>query len=148
MAGIEVTILGLKELIEEFRDLPGNVTKNAFRTTVQKSAKKVEAASKAAVPVDTGKLRNLIKAKKRRGTKNFTKSTVGVPRGESRKDQSGAFYAGFVEFGTSKQSPRSFLRAPLEQLTPSLVNDFNDSFRQELAAAMARYNKRKSKAAP
>jgi HK97 gp10 family phage protein len=123
-----------------------------MRNVVQASAKKVEGASKAAAKYDTGKLHDLIKAKRRRATKTFFKSTVGVSRGErvkgvkhaGRNDPNGAYYAGFVEFGTSKQPGKSFLRAPLEQLTPTLINDFEDSLNKEIEKALARFNKKRA----
>jgi HK97 gp10 family phage protein len=140
---------GLDELLQELKDLPENVKANAVRNNVQRGAKKVEDIAKRLALQDSGKLASLIKAKRRRTRfPNFFKSTVGVPKGTAikgvkhsgRKDPKGAFYAGFVEFGTVKQAPQPFLRPALEQKSPEIVSDFTGDLRKEINAAAKRHN--------
>lgn len=151
---IEWKIEGFDELVKELRDLPDNVKVNGIRKVLKNSAIQVRDRAKALVRTDTGKLQSLIQEKRpRTKSKNFFKHTIGVPKGEAikgqknsgRKDPKGAFYAPFIEFGTSRIPEKSYLRQALEEKTPGTVGGIVDNVRTEVNKSAARHNKRIAK---
>lgn len=158
---IEADPTQLREIKELLENLPENIRKNAMNGAMKRSAKRVQDRAKAileaATGVDsTGRLaRNIIIKKKDGKYKGkFFKRTVGVPRGKSRKDPDGAFYAHFVEYGhrivgptkkdTGKKVPAvHFLLKGLEQTNPINVADFQRVVREEVDKRVKRIPKAK-----
>lgn len=126
-------IAGLRELQQALKELPQNIAKNVLRGAVNAGASviKKEAASRA--PVYTGSvtaghpppgtLRRAVYQKSIRELSNNVKQTafVGVRKGKQFQKQGkkgnlsqDAFYARFVEFGTSKMPAQPFIRPAFE----------------------------------
>lgn len=133
---------GLESLLDAFKDIPDNIKKNAMTAVIRKSARKVEEDAKSLVRVDTGRLKNLIKARKR-GSKygdNFIKYTIGVPAGKTREDLKGAYYAPFIEFGTSKIPAKSFLVKALEQNSSETVREITKNIKSAINSRVKKHN--------
>jgi HK97 gp10 family phage protein len=96
-------VQGLDPLLEELKNLPGNLEKDALRVSMFRAAQFLRDQVAASAPISDGDppkgakvnakyppgtLKKSIKAKRRRGTK--FEAAAGI---------TGAFYAKFVEFG-------------------------------------------------
>lgn len=132
MAEIQ-TITGLKELQMALKDLPNNIAKNVLRGSVNAGASVIKKEAAARAPVYTGSvsqghpppgtLKRSVYQKAIKELSNLTKQTffVGVRKGKKYQKQGkkgnlsqDAFYARFVEFGTSKMPARPFMRPAFE----------------------------------
>jgi len=141
-------LVGWDELVEELKILPDNVKKNGINNVLKKESLAIETKAKTLVRKKTGRLGYLIRAKKRRTkSKNFFKYTVGVPKGENRKDKFGAFYAAFIEFGTSLIEEKSYLREALKESAPNAISGIVSSVKNEINASLKRHNARAKKRA-
>jgi HK97 gp10 family phage protein len=141
-------LVGWDELVDELRLLPDNVKKNGINNVLKKESKAVETRAKQLVRKETGRLESVITAKKRRMRGNaFVKYTVGVPKGQNRKDRSGAFYAPFIEFGTSRIPEKSYLRKALEETAPGITSAIVSNVKNEINASLKRHNARAKKRA-
>lgn len=78
----------------------------------------VEGDAKRRAPVDTGTLRNSIRAEQQ----SDTEATVGTP----------VEYAPFVEYGTSRQAAQPYLRPALEQNRDAIVATVTQVIRNAL----------------
>ena len=138
---VTFTLEGFDSLMEELKDLPDNVKRNGIQNAFKKDAKKIEIDAKSLVRKDTGRLASSIRSRKRRTkSKNFFKYTISANLGQSRKDKSGAFYAPFIEFGTSRIPEKSFLRASLEKNAEGTVSSIVSNLRSEINKAASRHN--------
>lgn len=102
------------------------------------AAVKFVAEARARAPEKTGRLRNAIYASK--GSKATRGVLLGVRRGKGRDDPKGAFYAHFVEFGTSKHSPQPYFRPALLKMAGTYADDIAPGIRKivETTAAHGR----------
>jgi len=159
-------LVGWDELVDELRLLPDNVKKNGINNVLKKESKAVETRAKQLVRKETGRLESFIAAKKRRMRGNaFVKYTVGVLKGERPqpkrkrflgrlvknpkfgKQQEGAFYAPFIEFGTSRIPEKSYLRKALEEVSPNTISGIVSNVKNEINASLKRHNARAKKRA-
>lgn len=139
-------LTGWDELVDELILLPDNVKKNGINTVLRKESKSIEDRAKQLVRKETGRLESSIRARKRRTRGNaFFKYTVGANRGETRKDKSGAFYAPFIEFRTSRIPEKSYLRKALEEVAPSAISGIVSNVRKEINASLRRHNAKAKK---
>lgn len=164
----EVKVRGLAELNRFLQHLPAKMEANVLRGALREGARVVEAAAKANVPVDTGRLRDSIRVKamlrKGRviasvtaGGRSGKKKVLTSRSGRLRAGYEMAFYARWVEYGVAahKIIPRKaggflsfgdvFARSvehpgfsPKPFMRPAL-----NSNAQEATMAAARYIKRR-----
>lgn len=129
MAELE-NITGLKELRAALLELPKGIAKNVLRGAVGAGAAVVRVEAKNRAPQHTGSvsqghpppgtLKKAIYQKQIKEKSNSQQQTffVGVRQGKhSRNSKKGlldAFYARFIEFGTSKMSAKPFMRPAFE----------------------------------
>jgi HK97 gp10 family phage protein len=140
---ITFTLEGWESLKEELQSLPDNVKRNGIQNAFKRDSKKIEDDAKRLVRTETGRLQSLITARQRRTkSKNFFKYTIGVPKGKDRKDRSGAFYAPFIEFGTSRIPEKSYLRHSLESNASGTVSSIVSNLKTEINKAASRHNAR------
>jgi HK97 gp10 family phage protein len=105
--GVTVALEGMDELEDTLLALPEDLRKGALRRGVAEGAEVIESAAKAHAPRDTGTLAESIAAVEiRRGQRpGVVRFSVGVgPE---------AFYAFFIEYGTSKMVAKPFMRPAL-----------------------------------
>ena len=128
MAEIE-NISGLRELEAALQALPQNIARNVLRgavaagaAVVRKEARDLAPKSEGPQPEGhvSGTLRRAIYQKQIRERSSLLEQTffVGVRKGRSarstKKSVIDAWYAHFVEFGTSKMAARPFMRPAFE----------------------------------
>ena len=105
---VKATIHGGKNLTRILKTLPDELQK-PVRDTIRQEAEGILNAAKAAVPVDTGALRDSIRL---RVTNKGLRARVGIFRISKAKRLKGAvstFYAAFVELGTQYRKATPFL---------------------------------------
>ena len=105
---VRATIRGGQNLTRILKTLPDELLK-PVRDTIRQQAEGVLNAAKAAVPVDTGALRDSIRM---RVTNKGLRARVGIFRISKAKRLKGAvdtFYAAFVELGTQYRKATPFL---------------------------------------
>lgn len=123
-------LTGFKELNDAMKALPDNIARNVLRGATNAGASVIRKEAQQQAPVYTGQvsqghpppgtLKKSIRQVQRRDLSSLVKQVfnVGVRSGKSVKDKAGrsldAFYWRFVEFGTSTQPPRPFLRPAFE----------------------------------
>lgn len=99
---------GATRLRRKLRRFPEDTTAEV-KTAIAEAAESVHAQALGRVPVDTGTLaRNL----SYRVSKDGLEARVGVLGARAKRE---AYYAGFVEFGTSRKPARPYLRPALEE---------------------------------
>ena len=99
-----------KAIMKALQELPRNIEKNIMVGATRAAANVVLKEAKERVAVDTGNLRKSLGLIKRRGKKNRIIFSI-TPRSGGKKD---AFYGKFIELGTSKMTPKPYLRPALE----------------------------------
>jgi HK97 gp10 family phage protein len=143
MADFEVQ--GLKELNARLQQFPVKLERNILRGALRAGAQPIVEDARRRAPVLSvldprrvfGALAKSIHA---RGvqSKNGTLTggvvaggvaTVGRGKGKAIAD---AFYARFIEFGTSKMAARPFLRPAIDSKTPAAIDATADYIRQRV----------------
>jgi HK97 gp10 family phage protein len=110
-------VSGLKELQAAMKELPANIARNVLRGAVNAGATVIREEAKARAPKFEGKVAKgqPIREKSSAVLQTFY---VGVRQGRSakktKKGSIDAWYARFVEFGTSKMAARPFMRPAFE----------------------------------
>lgn len=152
---IEIKVEGLQELERRLLEFGPKVARNGLRSSNYAGAKVIREAVRQSAPVRTGLLKASIEAFRRRGPQTQAKHSVGVKgvrkkyantalnrrRGRvGRKYQADgpAFYARFVEFGTSKMTARPFMRPAFEKSSTAAI----EAVKAGLAKAIERAAKR------
>ena len=126
-------VQGLKELQAALKDLPDRIARNVLRGSVSAGATVIRKEAQTRAPVSTGPkregqpppgtLKRSVYQKQIRELSNMLKQTfyVGVRKGKKYRNQGkkgnlsqDAYYARFVEFGTSKMPARPFMRPAFE----------------------------------
>lgn len=126
MASIEIKLEGFKELADKLRAFGPRIEANGLRSANYAGAQVIVNAAKDTAPIKTGLLKASIRAFRRRGPQFTVTHAVGVTGvylkfgntaenrrkrrvGKKYKADGPAFYAKFIEFGTSKMAARPFL---------------------------------------
>lgn len=139
---VETHIEGLEELSRNMKKLPLALQKKWMGRATAAAAKVVVDAARSAAPFKTGTLRKSITKRKLRARQSKFDSghIVGWMRGRSRSrgDQTGAYYAHFVEFGTAHQAAQPHLSPALELHRSQATRAMADKIRQGLAAETSR----------
>lgn len=143
----ELSFSGFEELKEAFKDINDEIKYKAVKSVFSKQSREVRDHAKRLLEVhgriDTGRLQRVIRARKvRTRSINFWKYRIGVPLGESREDEKGAFYAPFIEFGTSRIEEKSYLRQGLEDKSPEIVSEITNNVRKAIEKAVKKSNKK------
>lgn len=127
MANIEVKLEGFQELQAKLLSLGTKVAANGLRSANAAGARVVVAAVKETAPVRTGLMQSKVRYFKRRGQEFTVTHAVGISGvylkygntalnrrlrrvGKKYKADGPAFYAKFLEYGTSKMQARPFIR--------------------------------------
>jgi len=148
---IEFRIEGLQELERQLLEFGPKVAKNGLRAANYAGALTMRDAVKATAPVRTGVLKANVTAFRRRAEDNVAKHSVGVKgvrlkygntalnrrlKRAGRKYQADgpAFYAKFLEYGTSKMDAQPFMRPAFENTAQESI----DAVRNRLAVAIER----------
>ena len=123
-------LTGFKELAEALKKLGARAAKNALRRAVSAGAAEVRNQARANAPVDSGTLKRSIAIKREKDQRGgplaatytvFVKQAKNGSVGQKNVKANGkfdAYYARFVEFGTSKVPAQPFLE-PAFQTTKS-----------------------------
>lgn len=159
--GMEIDKAAWDAVKKELKEIPLHIAKNALRAAIKNSAERTRSKSAALLAmggaVDTGRLREAIKAKVKsnRYGNNFFKATVGVAKGKKRDDKGGAYYAGFVEFGHAIVGKDfsvhgsipaiPFLRNGLQETSADNVKEFASKVKAEIDKRMKRLPKARKK---
>ena len=108
MVAINSEITGLRELAAKSDKLKKSFAKSTLRTALRNAGNPVLKHARAHVAVDEGDLKKSLKRKAtvRRTGEGYV--DIGVEKGD-------VFYGHIVEFGSSQQSARPFLRPALDQ---------------------------------
>ena len=131
MAEIQ-SVTGLKELQKALAELPQGIARNVLRGAVNAGATVIKAEAKVRAPALSGILKRSLYQKQIREKSNLLLQTffVGVRQGRSsKKTKKGvldAFYARFVEFGTSKMPAHPFMRPAFEAKKEAAVQAIKD----------------------
>jgi len=130
-------VTGLRELEAALKSLPDRIARNVLRGAVAAGAAVVRKEARDLAPKSEGPqsdghvpgtLKRAIYQKQIRERSSLLQQTffVGVRRGRSAKSSAkgviDAWYAHFVEFGTSKMSARPFMRPAFEGKKRSAVD--------------------------
>lgn len=102
-----LTITGIKEIDRKLKGIPDKLAKKALRQSMRPAMKEVLKEAQQNAPVDSGDLKKSIKLKAGPRSKKAITLDVAVGEGFFKGD---TFYAGFVEFGTSKMPAKPFMR--------------------------------------
>lgn len=112
-------IKGLSELNKLLKDLPEDFRAKSLASAVGGASRLIRDEAKRLVPSDTGNLKGAIRAQKKKSpSKYIGKYQVNInpkgkvtilSRGKNRRSTS-TYYGRMVEEGTSKMSPRPFMR--------------------------------------
>lgn len=115
---IKTEIQGARELDKLLGQLPKKMGFTALRGAVRAGAKIIMEDAKARVSVDTGDLRDSIRIQKVRARGTSVTFVVGAEKKE--------FYGQFIEFGTSKQSARPWLRPAFDTRVKEALDKIGD----------------------
>lgn len=135
-----VRIEGLRELDRALAKLDDRIQRNVLNRSVSAGARVIRDEARILAPVEEGRLKRNIITKKRRGRKGQSNWMVGV-RGINEStgnsdtsmksdDPKNAFYGRFVEFGTSKMSPRPFMTPAYESKRRDAVEVIKQTLRE------------------
>lgn len=118
MADISINgVGGLNRLIANLEATEGRMARDA-PDIVQRAGTRYQSRAKFFVPVDTGELRGSI--------------TIDPGGTLDVRVTAHAGYAGFVEWGTTRAAPQSFMGPAEQSVTPEVVDEFRDLGRRIL----------------
>jgi HK97 gp10 family phage protein len=128
------------DVVAKLNEIGPKLARQALRKAVRASGDMWVEEMKGRVPVDTGNLRDSIRAKVR--TKKLSggveaKVSVGpafgtVDRKPGDGSQQPGVYGMFVELGTEKMVPRPYMRPTFDTTKDKAVEVFADTLRDEL----------------
>lgn len=134
-ANVHFKTEGLKALNRVMKKLPKELVGKKggpLKTALFAASLPVFRAAQEKAPVNKdpkaeqpGRLKMSIRRRRHTSPKKLDEIIgVGVFLGSSRGDSSGAFYAGFVEFGTVKQSEQPYMIPALEENVAKAIDAF------------------------
>ena len=146
-----VGVVGLEDVQEWLEKMAPNDAKNVLRKVQLRIAEKLANRVRKVTPVDTGDLRNSIKAKRSKGTRTRVEAQVYADRKGGKKGK--GYHAHLVEHGYihsksgRKVQGRPFVVPTAEMFRPAVPSLVVEQFAPEFSAAMERKAKRMAKAA-
>lgn len=128
---MKVTISGIEDVNRVLQEIAPREARNILRATVNDIAKEAAARARAYSPNDTGRMDDLTKHRREKGTRNKVVSAVVVGRS--------AFYWRFLEYGTGpdRVEHAMFLKA-LRSMSADLDALYLTTFVRKLEARLAR----------
>lgn len=137
MADEFMSLSGFRELAAALRELGPRVAKNALRRSVSSGAAVIRDAAKSNAPEDTGKLKRAIGIKRSKDARGemsakyqvFVRQAKNGSIGQKNVKAYGkfdAFYARWIEFGTSKMPAQPFLRPAFESQKENAVESIKE----------------------
>lgn len=126
MAKADFELVGVEELIKNLEAVSDNVTRDLTKA-VKAGAKVVLDEAKSRAPVDTGALRDNMTMRVVEKDRSQVEVDVGP-----HKDQ---YYGYFLEHGTSKMSPRPFLRPALDENRDKIEKAMVDALEKAIEKA-------------
>lgn len=136
-----VYVSGLNDLLDRLDSLKNPTeTRAALRSGIRAGATVILKRAKALAPVDTGRLRKSLKVKAIKRSRRFP-GRVGYVIGTSSSDRlfvGDQFYAGMIEYGTSKMAPNSFLRPAFDFSKEAAIKAVRERVSREVIKRMAR----------
>ena len=151
---VEMQLTNLGNLQQVLDTVPRKVKNKHVRQATLEGAKQVRDYIKLTAPVrdgsstayrkgskrpPPGRLRRLVRARRRRGKRTYEKSVVFYPTEGPGNDPKNAFYWRFVEFGTRHMAPIPFVSVAADTMFRPVVNTvirrINTGIRNEMAAA-------------
>lgn len=152
-------ITGLDETLKALRALPRAISGKGggpLRKALFAAAKVVKSEVMQTAPVRTGLLKGSVATFRDRHPEKVGASehyTIGIRKqrvkyrenyrngrlgriGKSYTTMGAAYYAKFVEFGTSKQAAHPFMRPAFEATKQQAVTAFEDALRKEVSKAV------------
>jgi len=140
---LDVTMLGDRELTRLFERLPEKAQRKIYSKSIRKTLRLINKAVHAAVPVDTGNLKALMKRaritvrKKTRtivslGLKLPERSDLGLDDGKKDK----MFWPAALEYGHNGVAPRPFIKTASDESWKSvaknkLINELKNGIEAE-----------------
>ncbi|MBS1170026.1 MAG: hypothetical protein H6R01_944 [Burkholderiaceae bacterium] len=141
-------ITGLDALKKALEELPKNIGKNVLRGAVNAASTEFKKEAVARAPSDTGILKKSIYQKQIREKSSATQQTfyIGVRAGKRAKttkkgQKLDAFYARFVEFGTSKMAAKPFMRPAFEAKKLAAIEKFKEYAAKRIPDEIAKVRK-------
>lgn len=109
-----------KDLLKTLEQFPIRIQKNVMTGATRAAANVVRDEARRLVPKDTKNLQKSIRTVKRKSRKGEIRFSVVPVKG--RKYKYDGWYAHFIEFGTSKQTPQPFMRPAFQSQTDESLN--------------------------
>jgi HK97 gp10 family phage protein len=122
-----IELSGVDEILNKLQKIGVNVSR-LENQALRNAAEPVLEDAKANAPIRTGKLKEGLKisgVKNRDGTKYVL---VGI----DKSDNSKIFYGKFIEFGTSKMSPRPFLEPAYDKNKKEILERIKSTLKEGL----------------
>ena len=136
MAGLAIQVIGAQELADALHSLARKDMNRATRKGLRVAANLVRDEARRRAPMRTGRLRRNItvsvsskvaKVRVREGSVKSKKAGIAA-----RTDPQNAYYARFLEHGTSKMAARPFMRPALDAQKDKAVSGFRDAVQAEI----------------
>ena len=125
----EVRVDGLKELQSDFKKLTRSFDPGQVEVAAVESAEIIASQARKNAPVRSGTLRDAIKAKPLNKDKDNISAIAAVDRAE-------AYYAGWVEYGTSRMAAIPYFRPAVESKGNQAANHFRKKLKQIVEGAV------------
>lgn len=136
-----VRIEGMDELKAKLTDVLPREARNILRRTTLKIASDVRDKVRQRSPVDTGNLKRSIKSKRDKGTPTNITSSVYVDRSGGKSGK--GYHYHFVEFGTVKMPAQPFIVPTVEEMRPSLSEEYRKEFGAQFEKELQKRAKKK-----
>ena len=130
----KIILSGVPELDRKLKLLAANMANKITRGALRTAGKQLLEKTKAAAPVDTGRLRKGLKLKALKRSRTRSGVMIQTPSREALGIKPGdkSYYPAAVEFGTDKKAANPFMRGTAQKEKPMVVA----VFKREVAAGV------------
>lgn len=122
-----IELSGVDEILNKLKNIGANVSK-LENQALRNAAEPVLEDAKANAPVKTGKLKEGLGISSVKAKAGMKYILVGI----DKSDNSKIFYGKFIEFGTSKMSPRPFMGPAYEKNKREIIEEIKSTLREGL----------------